>query len=153
MITMASEIQGLRDVLGRYTRTDIQKAIRPELERLRDRAQALTVSEEPLRTGEMRRRTKATLRTNPIRISVASPVRYTKHVLRGTKPHFIRARRAQALRFTIGDRVVYRRTVFHPGTKPNDFAARALGRLLPELNAAARRMSARIVSSLGGRGR
>ncbi|GKQ35198.1 hypothetical protein [Streptomyces sp. A012304] len=48
------------------------------------------------------------------------------YVTGGTRPHVIRPRRAQALRFTVGGRVVYARVVMHPGTKPNDFLRRAL---------------------------
>lgn len=48
------------------------------------------------------------------------------YVTGGTRPHIIRPRRAQALRFTVGGRVVYAKFVMHPGTKPNDFLRQAL---------------------------
>jgi hypothetical protein len=35
----------------------------------------------------------------------------------GTRPHIIRPRRARALRFRVGGRVVYARVVHHPGTR------------------------------------
>lgn len=35
----------------------------------------------------------------------------------GSPPHEIRARRRKALRFIVGGRVVFRRRVWHPGTK------------------------------------
>lgn len=47
-------------------------------------------------------------------------------VLKGTVPHLIRPRRKQFLRFEVDGRVVYTKLVRHPGTKPNDFMARAL---------------------------
>lgn len=54
-------------------------------------------------------------------------------VLRGTRPHRIRPRRTKGrrggpamLRFEVGGEVLYRREVFHPGTKPNPFMQRAL---------------------------
>ncbi|MFF1834244.1 hypothetical protein ACFVXE_08565 [Streptomyces sp. NPDC058231] len=47
-------------------------------------------------------------------------------VLDGTRPHIIRPRRAKALRFEVGGRVVYAAYVRHPGTKPNNFLKRAL---------------------------
>ncbi|URP22167.1 hypothetical protein SEA_BIG4_83 [Microbacterium phage Big4] len=39
----------------------------------------------------------------------------------GTRPHAISARGAQFLRFSAKGRIVYDRTVMHPGTKPNRF--------------------------------
>lgn len=52
----------------------------------------------------------------------------------GTEPHRItarkrgrgRRRRAGYLRFTVGGRVVFRRSVMHPGNRPNDFLVHAL---------------------------
>ncbi|MFJ8852371.1 hypothetical protein [Streptomyces sp. NPDC102437] len=50
------------------------------------------------------------------------------YVLNGTRPHLIKPRRANGvLRFEVdGGRVVYTKLVRHPGTKPNNFLARAL---------------------------
>ena len=39
----------------------------------------------------------------------------------GSKPHLITPSRATTLRFTSGGRVVYARSVLHPGTKPNRY--------------------------------
>ncbi|WP_326768677.1 hypothetical protein OG978_32805 [Streptomyces sp. NBC_01591] len=50
----------------------------------------------------------------------------TRYVLDGTRPHIIRPRRAQALRFQVGGRVVFAAYARHPGTRPNNFLARAL---------------------------
>lgn len=50
----------------------------------------------------------------------------TQYVIYGTRPHIIRPRRARALRFEVGGRVVYAAYVRHPGTRPNDFLGRAL---------------------------
>lgn len=47
-------------------------------------------------------------------------------VLKGTRPHLIRPRRAKALRFDVGGTTVFAKLVHHPGTRPNDFMARAL---------------------------
>ncbi len=47
-------------------------------------------------------------------------------VINGTRPHQIRPVRAQALRFTVGGRVVFAKLVNHPGTQPNDFLNKAL---------------------------
>ncbi|MDI9829683.1 hypothetical protein [Streptomyces sp. KAU_LT] len=47
-------------------------------------------------------------------------------VIEGTRPHLIRPRRARALRFEVGGDVVFTQLVRHPGTRPNNFLARAL---------------------------
>ncbi|MGC0418412.1 hypothetical protein [Embleya sp. AB8] len=50
----------------------------------------------------------------------------TLYVLNGTRPHIIRPRRAKALRFAVGGRIVFAQVVHHPGTRPNNFLGRAL---------------------------
>jgi hypothetical protein len=50
----------------------------------------------------------------------------TLFVLEGTRPHIIRPRRAKVLRFEVDGQVVYSTIVRHPGTRPNNFLARAL---------------------------
>lgn len=54
-----------------------------------------------------------------LKIGSASPIAYIHH--EGTRPHAISARGGQFLRFSSKGRVVYDRTVMHPGTKPNRF--------------------------------
>lgn len=51
---------------------------------------------------------------------------YAEFVNDGTRPHVIRPRQAQVLRFTVGGRVVFARVVHHPGTRPNPFLDRAV---------------------------
>lgn len=57
-------------------------------------------------------------------VTVAHPA--VLYILHGTRPHLIRPRRAQALRFTVGGRVVYAKLVRHPGTRANNFLAASL---------------------------
>lgn len=49
-----------------------------------------------------------------------------RYVLDGTRPHIIRPRRAQALRFPYRGRTVFAAVVHHPGTRANPFLQRAL---------------------------
>lgn len=44
----------------------------------------------------------------------------------GTLPHKITAKNAKALKFRMAGRTVYRRSVNHPGTKPNPYLTRYL---------------------------
>lgn len=48
----------------------------------------------------------------------------------GTRPHFIRPRRAQTLRFYSHGRIVYSQLVFHPGTRPNKYLTDNLSRVV-----------------------
>ncbi len=58
--------------------------------------------------------------------TVGSDVEYAQMVHDGTRPHIIRPKRAQALRFRIGGRIVYAKVVHHPGTKARPFLDRAM---------------------------
>ncbi|WP_328638359.1 hypothetical protein [Streptomyces canus] len=49
-----------------------------------------------------------------------------RFVLDGTRPHIIVPRRAKALRFEAGGGIVFAKRVRHPGTRANNFLARAL---------------------------
>lgn len=62
-------------------------------------------------------------------------VPYARYVLEGTGPHVITASAARALRFypAGGDTAVFRRSVNHPGTKPDPFPERAVMPLEPLL--------------------
>ena len=47
--------------------------------------------------------------------------RYALFIEAGSKPHEIKARRAKFLRFEQNGQIVFRKRVFHPGTKPARF--------------------------------
>jgi hypothetical protein len=83
----------------------------------------------PVDTGRLRAsiriESRRTLALRSI-FTVGSDVYYAPFVNDGTRPHEIRPRRAQALRFVIGGRVVFAKVVHHPGTRPNPFLDRAL---------------------------
>lgn len=53
---------------------------------------------------------------------------YGVYVDQGTDPHVIRPRNAKALRFTIGNKVVFAKKVNHPGTKATHFFTNAVQR-------------------------
>jgi hypothetical protein len=57
---------------------------------------------------------------------VGSDVEYAQMVHDGTRPHVIRPRNAQVLRFRVGGQVVFARVVNHPGTRAQPFLDRAL---------------------------
>lgn len=55
-----------------------------------------------------------------------SRVGYGVYHHEGTPPHIIRPKQAKALRFKIGNRIVYAQVVHHPGTRPNPYLTRHL---------------------------
>jgi hypothetical protein len=54
-------------------------------------------------------------------IRIGSPLSYALMHHEGTRPHIITPDRAEVLRFSSRGRIVYARSVRHPGTKPNKF--------------------------------
>lgn len=83
----------------------------------------------PVRSGRLR----SSIRAEPPRIfslrgsvTVGSDLEYAAMVNDGTRPHLIRPRTKQVLRFEVGGRVVFAKLVHHPGTRANPFLDRAL---------------------------
>ncbi len=56
-------------------------------------------------------------------LTIGSPLSYALMHHEGTRPHVITPKNAKMLRFTSKGRVVYARTVLHPGTRPNKYLA------------------------------
>jgi len=81
--------------------------------------------------GALRQSVASRLEESPGQMWVVlyGTVSYLPYVLGGTRPHLIQARNTQALAFLLnrghGPQVI-RRSVNHPGTKPNDFPERAI---------------------------
>lgn len=59
-------------------------------------------------------------------VEVKSTHPATLYVHNGTRPHLIRPRRAQYLRFQVGGRTVYTKLVRHPGYRGDPFLTNAL---------------------------
>src|SRR6188474_1816071 len=72
------------------------------------------------RTGAVQRGTK----TRVVRLGGGRLLRITNDhpaaptLDGGSRPHIIRARTGKALKFTMGGKVMFRRSVRHPGTRP-----------------------------------
>ncbi len=95
----------------------------------------LAQEEAPKRTGEFAQkifyRTFEAGDVNEIKVYVPQPL--GKWITGGTKPHIIRAKNAPFLRFfwpKVG-KVVFFKSVNHPGTKANPFLGRAYRRWYP----------------------
>jgi hypothetical protein len=79
-------------------------------------------------TGALRGRmeTRRTIYPEGLQAHVGTPVPYGKYHHEGTRPHIIRPRKGKYLKFTVAGRVVFARSVRHPGTRPNPFLTRWL---------------------------
>lgn len=56
-------------------------------------------------------------------LTIGSPLSYALVHHEGSRPHVITPKNAKMLRFTSKGRIVYARTVLHPGTRPNKYLA------------------------------
>jgi len=121
----------------RIDRADLRRAIRgASMSELRtvgpqvvNRAKVLA----PVDTGRLRASIGPPVysRTWTLRpqVTVAADVSYAKYVHDGTRPHIIRPRTAQALRFRVGNQIVYAKIVHHPGTRARPFLDRAIAQV------------------------
>lgn len=98
------------------------------------------VSDERIthRTGAYRRGIKAHL-IAPDHLEVEASAPQSLVLERGSRPHLIVPRRASALRFTVGGRVIFARSVNHPGTRPYNILRDGVRRAATRLNQLARR--------------
>lgn len=83
----------------------------------------------PVRTGHLGRSVgEGDVKTvGPFTVtgSVHARADYALYVHEGTRPHVIRPRRAKALRFEVGGRVVFAKMVRHPGVRARPFLRNA----------------------------
>lgn len=114
-----------RAALNRTMRGASRRELEIAARQVMNRAKVLA----PVDTGRLRASIRIeSRRTFTLRsvFTVGSDVSYAPMVHDGTRPHTIRPKRAQALRFRVGGRVVYAKVVHHPGTRARPFLDRAL---------------------------
>lgn len=116
----------MSDDIAREVKLTKRQVVLQIAEKLREEAR----NEAPERTGEL----KDSIIVEQVgdeEARVGSPLKYSEHVHDGTDPHKIeagkkkRGRRRKALKFSIGAQTFIRKSVKHPGTKPNPFFDRA----------------------------
>lgn len=81
-----------------------------------------------VRTGRLRNSIGDQTRVSGTQVvtEVYATARYAGYVHDGTRPHEIVPRRAKALRFEIGGRVIFAKRVMHPGYIGNPYLASAV---------------------------
>lgn len=88
--------------------------------------------EVPVKTGTLRR--SITLDYKPISASIYPTVKYALPLHEGTRPHIILPVRKKALRFKVGNKVIYSKRVNHPGTAGNRFVERTVNKTDRKVN-------------------
>jgi len=85
----------------------------------------------PVDTGFLRGQHSMNVRMMRTRVkgTVLNRAKYAAAVHDGSGPHIIRARKKRALRFEVGGKVVFARSVRHPGTKGRPWLAKAAERV------------------------
>lgn len=114
-----------RPQLTRVIQGESRRTLRQRAPQVLNRARILA----PVDTGRLRSSGKiqySSFFSFRAKATIVFDVDYAEMVHNGTRPHVIRPRNAQALRFVIGGRVVYAKVVHHPGTKANPFLDRAV---------------------------
>ena len=114
-----------RGQLLRVIKGESRRELRTSARQVLNRARVLA----PVRTGRLRasgRLIESSFLGLRPKIRVVFTADYAAAVNDGTRPHIIRPRTAQALRFTIGGRVVFAKVVHHPGTRARPFLDDAL---------------------------
>jgi hypothetical protein len=101
-------------------------------------ALAMMRANAPFRTGYLREHISARTEASAGQVMVVlyTTVPYTRFIIGGTRPHVIEPRNAKALRWIAHSGhggPVFAKRVQHPGTKPDDFPARAIEPLTPML--------------------
>lgn len=96
------------------------------VQRLTLRTAAIAAATAPGHMGQTVRPIFKGSKANPLGIvMVDHPA--ASFVLNGTRPHEIRPKRPNGvLRFTVSNRIVFARSVNHPGTQPNNFLWKAM---------------------------
>lgn len=94
------------------------------LDLLIKRARRVQRNARRMAPGKMGRKVNAVVVGKHVRIESSHPA--TMYVIKGTRPHQIRPRTRQVLKFSVKGSTVFARVVNHPGTEKNDFLTKAL---------------------------
>lgn len=86
----------------------------------------------PVDSGELLAANRFTRNGN--NVVIENGKEYAAPVHEGSRPHKIVPKKASALKFTIGGRTVFARSVWHPGTTANPFIEAGIFAVLEQMN-------------------
>ncbi|MCF7861203.1 hypothetical protein K9M79_03070 [Candidatus Woesearchaeota archaeon] len=84
----------------------------------------------PVDNGFLKNSIKIRVEKNKLVISMLP---YGEHVEYGTNPHTIRPKDKKALAFSVDGKKIIRKSVQHPGTRPNPFVRKTIHQTLPKI--------------------
>lgn len=94
----------------------------PYIEKKAKQVVRLAKAQVGVDTGDLKRSIGYTIRGGaPVYAKITASDKKAMMHHEGTKPHIIRPKKAQALRFSSHGKIVVTKLVHHPGTKPNHF--------------------------------
>lgn len=109
----------------------------------------------PSKTGRFRQTIQPYSRAFVIGVTIGNypklGARLAKWIISGTRAHPIVARRAKALRFMWKGKLRFFKSVWHPGTKPNDFIRKGAQKFQPRVRVWLNDLNKRIVNVLQGK--
>ena len=112
----------------------VQPVLKRNIARLTRRIATQARSDVPVRTGNLGRSIveDPIVFTSPFRVEsgVTATAPYAAAVHDGTRPHVIRPRNGTHLKFEVGGRTVFAKSVHHPGTKARPFLRNAANRVM-----------------------
>lgn len=120
---MEVEVRGLKELkktLSRISETVKKDLVEESINVIWEKAREYA----PVRTGFLKEHIVKEVEVGRGRVISQAP--YSAFVEYGTRPHGIFPRRARALRFEVGNDVIFARYVRHPGSKPRSYMRRAL---------------------------
>jgi len=115
MIRLGHDFRAFSQAFQRLSR-DIRGAAELIVRKAAERAEGLLRERAPRRTGRMAEDVGSTIYGRMAIVGFRT--HYARFLEFGTRPHEIRPRRARALRFSMGGRIIFARRVLHPGIRP-----------------------------------
>jgi len=119
-ITNSAQLQAMFRRAPGVVTSELNRAV-PKAAHLVERGAKRRV---PVRTGRLRSSIKTF--TRPLMATIRPLVKYADFVHDGTRAHTIRPKKARALAFKKGGKMIFARGVRHPGTKAQPFMANAV---------------------------
>lgn len=141
-----------RDLQGRWARAEDAQLDqrRDEVRFLGRKLRGYMQEEAPKKTGDFARshRFRTFVANGRTGFTMTAQYPLKNFIVKGTRAHEIKARRANFLRFEVGGKVVFAKRVWHTGTKPNPYDQRALNRWEVDADLALNRIAQRWVKEV-----
>lgn len=92
------------------------------------------VKESPVDKGKLKGSISLPVQIDALTFGIGIGAEYWKYVQFGTKPHMIFPVNVSALKFKVGGKTVFAKSVNHPGTAANPFIDRAIDSTEPRID-------------------